>query len=77
MCESPVSNSDLYDQRISRSVNCRRAPRMATAQSVLALRNPGDGGGFGGKRFGENAFAVIVDDIESCDVDTIVGRLEV
>jgi hypothetical protein len=50
---------------------------MATAQSVLALRNPGDGRGFGGERFGENAFAVIVDDIESCDVDTIVGRLEV
>ena len=48
--------------------------RTASCSGVLAVSDPGDGGGFGFERSGENVFAIIVDDVDFMGADTVAWR---
>jgi hypothetical protein len=58
-------------------VSGRRVRRAVSEQSLLTLFEPIQCGGFRLKWPGENADAVIVDDVDSCALNAIVWRLEV
>lgn len=49
---------------------------MTSEQYLLALIDPADGGGFGLEWSGTNTDTVVVDDVDSCGVDAIIGWFE-